>query len=193
MTADPTPTTADRETALPSPRDVLVFWFDELTPRDWFTRNDDVDAAIVARFKALHEALAAERPSEWTQGPEAFLALIIVLDQFPRNIWRGSAHAFATDPLALSLSRRFRDEGFAEGLDDERKLFAYLPFEHSEVMADQEEAVRLLGALEGGYGEYAIKHRDVIERFGRFPHRNAALGRKNTREEQEWLDAGGGF
>ena len=178
---------------LPSPRDVLVFWFDELTPEDWFKRSDEVDQTITQRFKPLHEALAREQPDAWTETPEATLALVIALDQFPRNIWRGSAHAFATDPLALGFATRIRDEGLADGFSDHQKLFAFLPFEHSERMKDQDEAVRLLGQLGGDYGDYAIKHRDVIERFGRFPHRNAALGRESTPEEREWLEAGGGF
>lgn len=198
MTAEPTPTTADRSTDLPSPRDVLVYWFEELEPKSWFVRDDAVDADITARFKALHETLAAEQPATWTDTAEARLALIIALDQFPRNIWRGSAHAFATDPLALMHAKALRDGG-TDGFSDEMLLFAFLPFEHSEVMANQDEAVRLIDGLgpsemEGGtYGDYARRHREVIERFGRFPHRNAALGRESTSEEHEWLEAGGGF
>ena len=196
MTADPSPTTLDAG-PLPSPRDVLVYWFEELTPREWFVKDDAVDEAIDRRFKALHETLARERPVAWTQTPEARLALVIALDQFPRNIWRGSAHAFATDPLALAQARILRDE--ADGFSDEMRLFAFLPFEHSEDMADQDEAVRLIEGLgEPGpdgktYADYARAHRDVIERFGRFPHRNAALGRESTDEERAWLEAGGGF
>ena len=197
MTADPSPTTLDAP-ALPSPRDVLVFWFEELSRKDWFVRSDAVDEAIARRFKALHEHLARERPAAWTETPEARLAAVIVLDQFPRNIWRGTAHAFATDPIALDLARGLRDEG-AEGFSDEMKLFAFLPFEHSEAMEDQDEAVRLIDGLgEPGpdgktYGDYAHAHREVIERFGRFPHRNEALGRRSTAEERAWLEAGGGF
>ena len=196
MTADPSaaPDTAD----LPSPRDVLAYWFETLTMKDWFVKDETVDADITARFKALHEALAVEQPDEWIDTPEARLALVIALDQFPRNIWRESAHAFATDPLALAHSKVLRDGG-VEGFSDEMKLFAFLPFEHSEDMADQHEAVRLIDGLgEPGpdgktYGDYARAHRDVIERFGRFPHRNAALGRESTEEERAWLEAGGGF
>ena len=197
MTADPTPTTLDAAT-LPSPRDVPVFWFEELGPKDWFMRSDAVDEAITRRFKALHEALAREAPEAWTETAEARLALVIALDQFPRNIWRGSAHAFATDKLALNHACILRDDG-VDGFSDEMKLFAFLPFEHSEEMADQDEAVRLIGPLgpqdteHGTYGDYAERHREVIERFGRFPHRNAALGRASTAEEREWLEAGGGF
>ena len=196
MTADPTPTTLDAG-PLPSPRDVLVFWFEELNRKDWFVQSDAVDEAIARRFKALHEKLAREARPEWTETPEARLALVIALDQFPRNIWRGSAHAFATDPLALAQARILRDE--ADGFSDEMKLFAFLPFEHSEAMDDQKEAVRLIEGLgEPGpdgktYGDYARAHLEVIERFGRFPHRNEALGRESTAEEREWLDAGGGF
>ena len=197
MTADSTPTTLDAAD-LPSPRDVLVYWFEELSRKDWFVQSDEVDADITRRFKVLHEHLARERPAAWTDTPEARLAAIIALDQFPRNIWRGTAHAFATDPLALNLARELRDAG-AEGFSDEMKLFAFLPFEHSEDMADQDEAVRLIEGLgEPGpdgktYGDYAVAHRDVIERFGRFPHRNEALGRESTDEEKAYLADGGGF
>lgn len=192
MTADPTPTTADRSTDLPSPRDVLVYWFDEVGEDRWFAPDDALDADITARFKALHEALAAKRPHVWTDTPEARLALVIALDQFPRNIWRGSAHAFATDPIALLHARALRD-GDTEGFSDAMRLFAFLPFEHSEAMEEQDEAVRLIGDLPKGWGEYAHKHREVIERFGRFPHRNEALGRESTDEERAWLADGGGF
>ena len=197
MTADPTPTTADATGDLPSPRDVLVFWFEEVGAEKWFVRDGDVDAAITSRFKALHEHLAREQPSHWTDTTIARLALVIALDQFPRNIWRGSAHAFATDGLALEHARVLRDDPRTAELSDVQKLFAYIPFEHSEDMADQEEAVRLIEPLgpggENSYGDYARRHRDVIERFGRFPHRNAALGRETTAEEQRYLDGGGGF
>ena len=196
MTADPSPTTLDAA-PLPSPRDVLVFWFEELGRREWFVKDDAVDEAITRRFKALHESLSRERPVAWTQTPEARLALVIALDQFPRNIWRGSPHAFATDPLALAQARVLREE--ADGFSDEMKLFAFLPFEHSEAMEDQDEAMRLIEGLgEAGpdgktYADYARAHREVIERFGRFPHRNEALGRESTGEERAWLEAGGGF
>ena len=199
MTADPTPTTADATGPLPSPRDVLVYWFEEVGPKKWFVRDDAVDAAITSRFKALHEQLAREQPPEWTDTTVARLALVIALDQFPRNIWRGSAHAFATDGLALRHARLLRDDPRMAELSDDQKLFAFIPFEHSEDMADQDEAVRLIDGLgdpdaEGGsYGDYARRHRDVIERFGRFPHRNGALGRETTEEEQSYLDEGGGF
>ena len=198
MTADPSPTTSDAPDALPSPRDVLVYWFETLEPKSWFVQDDAVDIDIARRFKALHEHLARERTEAWTATPEARLALVIALDQFPRNIWRGSAHAFATDPLALLHARALRDDG-TEGFSDEMKLFAFLPFEHSEAMADQDEAVRLIDGLgdpdmEGGsYGDYARRHREVIERFGRFPHRNEALGRESTEEERRYLAEGGGF
>ena len=193
MTADPITTTADSDEPLPSPRDVLVFWFEELGRKDWFGGGPELDCTITARFKALHEALAADQPDEWTATPEARLALVIVLDQFPRNIWRGSAHMFATDGLALRHARTIRDDDLASGFSDDMKLFAFLPFEHSESMEDQDEAVRLIRPLGDDYGDYAVRHREVIERFGRFPHRNAALGRSSTAEEQAWLDEGGGF
>ena len=192
MTAPSTPTTADRTTPLPSPRDVLVYWFDDVGADRWFVKDDALDADIAARFKALHEALSADRPAEWTDTPEAKLALVIALDQFPRNIWRGSAHAFATDPVALHHAKALRD-GDVSGFSDAMKLFAFLPFEHSERMEDQDEAVRLIGPLGDEWGEYAVKHREAIERFGRFPHRNEALGRQSTDEERAWLADGGGF
>ena len=122
------------------------------------------------------------------------LALLILLDQIPRNIFRGSGHAFATDGLALHYARCAVARGMDLQVDADLRAFVYLPFEHSEVLADQHEAVRLFRTLGNAeYDRYALAHLDVIERFGRFPHRNAALGRVNTADEQAWLDAGGGF
>ncbi len=127
-------------------------------------------------------------------GAEGALALLILLDQIPRNIFRGSGHAFATDPLALHYANRAVDAGLDQQVEPELRAFIYLPFEHSEDIADQRRSVVLFTALGNEeYAKYAQAHLDVIERFGRFPHRNRALGRINTSAEQAWLDAGGGF
>ena len=128
------------------------------------------------------------------QAADSALALVVLLDQIPRNIFRGSGHAFATDPLALLHANHAIAAGFDAQVDPALQMFFYLPFEHSEVLADQQRAVALFTALDNpDLLGYAVAHRDVIAQFGRFPHRNAALGRTNTPDEQAWLDAGGGF
>jgi uncharacterized protein (DUF924 family) len=127
-------------------------------------------------------------------GADGALALVLLLDQIPRNVFRGSAHSYATDALARHHAAAAIDAGFDRAVDPVLRIFLYMPFEHSEDIADQQRAVALTTALgDAGYSRYAILHHDVIARFGRFPHRNAALGRSNTPEEQAWLDAGGGF
>lgn len=178
-----------------TPQSVLDFWFEELEPRDWFVKNEDLDARINARFGALHLALSRDVPAEWRATPEARLALVIVLDQFPRNIYRGSPLSFATDGLALREAEAAVEAGADAAVAAERRIFFYMPFEHSEAIEDQHRAVALCEALGNEtYLDYAIRHRVVIERFGRFPHRNPILGRISTPEEQEYLaQPGAGF
>ena len=167
---------------------VLAFWFEELTPDDWFGGGETVDDRIRERFLALHEALRDEVPESWRATARGMLAAVIALDQFPRNLYRGDAQAFAADPSALALAT----EGIERGLDqamskDERKFF-YLPFEHSEDPAVQARSVELFAALEDEDTlGYAIRHKEIIDRFGRFPHRNEVLGRESTLEEIEFL------
>jgi uncharacterized protein (DUF924 family) len=168
--------------------DVLRFWFEEATPRQWFLRDDDFDAAIRVRFAALHARLAAGGLAPDPGSVRAMLAAVVVLDQFSRNLHRGGALAFANDARARVLAGEALARGQDEALPPSARLFLYLPFEHSESLADQDRAVALVGALgDPQWTHYARAHRDVIARFGRFPHRNAVLGRESTPEEQEAL------
>jgi uncharacterized protein (DUF924 family) len=163
--------------------EVLEFWFAELTPEDWWTKSDSVDARIRARFLELHERIAAADGGD-PEGPLATLATVIVLDQFPRNMFRNTPRAFATDPLARRIAARAVARGLDTTLRTEERLFLYLPFEHSENHDDQALSVQLFSKL--GHDEwlrFAVAHQSIIERFGRFPHRNAVLGRPSTAEE----------
>ena len=160
----------------------------------WFRGGAAFDAECRARWQDTHFAAARRECDGWMADADGALALVLLLDQIPRNIFRGSGHAFATDPLALHFADRAIAAGFDTRVEPALRFFFYLPFEHSEAMADQQRAVALFTALDdAGLLGYATAHRDVIAQFGRFPHRNAALGRINTPEEQAWLDAGGGF
>ncbi|PWV99026.1 uncharacterized protein (DUF924 family) [Hoeflea marina] len=174
---------------------VLEFWFDRLTPEDWFVKKEAIDQEMIRRFSGLHVMLSREISDDWRADPEARLALIIVLDQFPRNIFRGSPHAFATDGLALREAKAAIAAGADQAVPDERRFIFYMPFEHAEDMAEQDRAVELFTALgNANYLDYAVRHRDVIARFGRFPHRNPILGRESTAAEAEYLaQPGAGF
>ena len=174
-----------------SPQDVIAFWR-QAGPRRWFARDATFDAACAARFLAAHHAAARGELEHWMSDAQGALALLILLDQIPRNVFRGSAHAFAGDGLARACARRAIEAGFDARTEPLLRPFFYLPFEHSEDPADQERALALFGALPGkDPGKWARLHADIIRRFGRFPHRNAALGRTSTPEEQAFLDAGG--
>jgi len=169
-------------------KDVLSFWFRELEQEAWFRKSDATDAAIRDRFSALHEALAAAPVQDALTSPQRALATVIVLDQFSRNMFRGSPKAFAADPTALVVAREAIARGYDRPFDVHGRAFFYLPFEHSEDLADQEASVELFTPLgDESYTQYAIAHRDIIARFGRFPHRNAVLGRASTAEEVEFL------
>lgn len=183
-------------------RDVLDFWFqgDPAVWRTdpWFRKSDDFDAVIRARFGLAVAAAQDGVLDGWTATAEGTLALLLVLDQFARNIWRGSHLAFAGDAHARGIARRAIAGGIEAALTPVQRVFVYLPFEHSEDMADQDESIRLFESLPPAEWrdrvvEYAHKHRDVIRAFARYPHRNAALGRESTPAEEAWLVAGGGF
>ena len=172
------------------PQDVLAFWR-AAGPDKWFTKDAAFDAEIRTRFLATYEAAAAGALA-WDDTPEGTLALLIVLDQFPRNMFRGSARAFATDPLARAVAVRAIERGFDRQIAVAERGFFYLPFEHSETLADQERGVALNRASgDADALKWAELHADIIRRFGRFPHRNAVLGRATTPEEQAFLDGGG--
>jgi uncharacterized protein (DUF924 family) len=173
------------------PIDVVGFW--RLAgPEKWFARSRAFDQAIALRFEPVHFAAARGEHDGWMATPEGALGLLILLDQFPRNLFRDSAHAFATDGKALSIAKHAIGEGFDQQLELELRPFIYMPLMHSEVLADQEACVVLCEALGAKTNlDYAVIHRDIIARFGRFPHRNAALGRATTSEEQAFLEEGG--
>jgi uncharacterized protein (DUF924 family) len=187
---------------MPTARDVLDFWFgDTDEPREaWFRKDPAFDESIRARFGSLIDAALAGAVDGWAASPDGALARLVVLDQFTRNCFRGSARAFAGDALALAGARAMVTHGDDLHLPPLRRVFAYLPFEHSEDPAMQRESVRLFEALAvlrpslAGYADYARRHAEVIERFGRFPHRNAALGRESSADEMAWLALpGSGF
>jgi uncharacterized protein (DUF924 family) len=174
-----------------TPSDVLAFWR-EAGPDQWFAKNTAFDGQVRTRFLATYEAAAAGKLADWENAPDSALALVIVLDQFPRNMFRGSARTYAADPLALALAERALARGFDQAVAPTDRQFFYLPFEHSEALADQDRACALFRA-EGDADKlkWAELHADIIRRFGRFPHRNAALGRVSTPEELAFLDSGG--
>ncbi|MCO6185765.1 DUF924 family protein [Rhizobium sp. L1K21] len=170
------------------PEAVIEFWFSELSEEDWFVKNEDLDRQIERRFGATHRALLRSVGPEWHENAETRLAAIIVLDQFSRNIYRDTPYAFAADPLGLREARLALELGADAEVHPRKRLFFYLPFEHSENMDDQNTAVRLCEALGNDtYLRYAEAHRDVIAEFGRFPHRNSILARPSTKEELEYL------
>jgi uncharacterized protein (DUF924 family) len=177
------------------PEEVLAFWIGS-GPKAWFAHDPAFDAKIRARFEALHLAASRGELMGWAQTARGALALLLLVDQFPRNLWRGSAHAFATDPMARAVAEAAIDRGFDQQVEAVLRPFFYLPFEHSERIEDQDRAVALCQALHDAAGDestlrWSNIHHDIIARFGRFPHRNAALGRVTTAEEQAFLDDGG--
>jgi uncharacterized protein (DUF924 family) len=176
--------------SLPSARDIVDFWRDA-GPERWFAKDAAFDAAFRERFFAAHEAAAAGRLDGWLHDAEGALALLVLLDQFPRNTWRGEARMVATDTKALAVAREAITEGFDLAVDGSLRRFFYLPFMHSESPSDQARSVELNAALDANTQRFAVLHRDIIERFGRFPHRNRMLGRPSTPEEQRFLDEGG--
>jgi uncharacterized protein (DUF924 family) len=184
--------TNDGASAMIEPTHVIDFWR-EAGPGKWFARDDAFDSRFRDGFLDAHWAAARRDLEHWMDDADGALALVLLLDQFPRNCFRRTGHAYATDPLALHYATRAIDVGFDAQVDPALRVFMYLPFEHSEAMADQVRAIELMHAVAPDYMQYAVAHRDVIERFGRFPHRNRELGRENTPDEQAWLDAGGGF
>ncbi|MDP3899072.1 MAG: DUF924 family protein [Mesorhizobium sp.] len=169
---------------------VTAFWR-EAGPDAWFRKDAAFDAAFHDRFLALHMRAARRELDHWNASTEGALALMILLDQMPRNCFRGTAHMFATDSLARHFSRAAREAGHDQAIEEQLRMFFYLPLMHSESLADQEEAVRLYEPLGAEGLKFAIIHRDIIARFGRFPHRNAAFGRATTPEEKAFLDEGG--
>lgn len=168
--------------------DVLRFWLEDTSAEARFKKDAALDRAIVERFGALYEQLHAHPPVVGEMTSRSALATAIVLDQFPRNMFRGTARAFQSDALAREIARGAVDAGLDRALDPEARLFLYLPFEHSEDLVDQVRSVALIAQLgDAKLDHYAVAHQVIIERFGRFPHRNAALGRVSTPDEEAFL------
>jgi uncharacterized protein (DUF924 family) len=174
-----------------APQDVLAFWRGA-GPERWFKKDDALDAEIAARFLATYERAVHGELSAWETTPEGALALVIVLDQFPRNMFRGQARTYAADTVARDIARRALARGLDREVPSADRRFFYLPLMHSEDLADQEHCVALARAYgDDEFTKYAEQHAGIVRRFGRFPHRNAMLGRASTPAEQEFLDAGG--
>jgi uncharacterized protein (DUF924 family) len=169
---------------------MLAFWFSEHDQSDWFKGGAVFDAEV-AQFEPWRQALRHRLPDHFLVNARTALAAVILFDQVPRNVHRGSAEAFATDALAIAIARGIVGAGLDDGLSVDERLFCYLPFEHSEQIDDQLEALRHISSLgRPDLSDYAQRHFDVIKQFGRFPHRNAALGRANRPGEAEAIAAG---
>lgn len=164
-------------------QDVLTFWFTGHSREDWFGSKPAFDAELAAKFAETHARVALGEAYAWRTTPEGRLAEIIVLDQFSRQLFRNSAKAFATDGMALALAQEAVAGGFDAELDTMQRMFLYMPYQHSESLLVHEEALRLFGTLEGDWVKYEHGHHALIKRFGRFPKRNAALGRVSTPDE----------
>ncbi len=174
-----------------SAQDVIDFWI-EAGPELWFRGGKDFDDRCRENFLDLHMSAARGELYDWSDSAAGTLALLLLLDQIPRNIFRGSAHICATDPMALAVANKALERGYDEQYDTELRSFFYMPFMHSESLDDQKRCTELFGKLPGSNSaKWATHHRAIIERFGRFPHRNHLLGRTTTAEEQAWLDDGG--
>ena len=172
--------------------DILHYWFDELQPRDWWRKDEGIDRSITRRFGATLQAAAAGELFSWRDGPRGRLAEIIVLDQFPRHIHRDTPQAFATDAMALVLAQEALRAGADQALQGAERAFLYMPYMHSESMAMQDLSVQLFDqpGLEDNL-RFALAHRDIIARFGRYPHRNAVLGRESSTAELAFLEQPG--
>jgi|HigsolmetaAR201D_1030396.scaffolds.fasta_scaffold00937_13 uncharacterized protein (DUF924 family) len=173
--------------------DVLRFWFHELTPQQWFSKDEQLDREVRERFGALHEALATHALAV-PDSARAMLAAVLVLDQFSRHIHRDTEQAFAFDPHALQLARQAIERNYDRDLAVNERKFLYMPFMHSEDLETQSRCVELFSALGDAESlRFAVEHHDIVHRFGRFPHRNAILGRDSTAEEQRFLEHHAGF
>ncbi|MEL0066626.1 MAG: DUF924 family protein [Gammaproteobacteria bacterium] len=172
--------------------DVIDFWFTELTPQQWFAKSDELDQLCRDRFKTTLDAAALCELSDWRATPLGRLAEIIVLDQFSRNIYRDTPQAFSQDPLALALAQEAVQHGYDKQLNDDQRGFLYMPYMHSESMLIHEQALVLFeqAGQESKY-PFEVRHKEIVDRFGRYPHRNAILGRESTAEEVLFLEQPG--
>lgn len=171
--------------------EVLEFWFKSLEPADWYKKSDELDTKIKSKFESLYHRIVAGETADWRESARGRLAEIIVLDQFSRNMFRGDALSFAADPLALALAQEAVRAGADRKLGDQERAFLYMPYMHSESRKVHETAMELFRDLPNL--SFEIKHKAIIDRFGRYPHRNAVLGRESTAEELEWMKTNSGF
>lgn len=172
-------------------RQLLAFWFDAHGMDDWYGGGAAFDDAVRDLAEGWHEALRSQPAETFLADPDTALAAAILFDQVPRNLLRGHADAFATDDLARAIARGIVARGWDQHWPDQRRQFAYLPFQHSEDIADQRESLRLFGQLaDPVFADYAKEHFDIVDRFGRFPHRNAALGRTTRPDEEAAVEEG---
>jgi uncharacterized protein (DUF924 family) len=171
-----------------SAQDVLHFWFEEIEPEKQFKKDLAFDELIRSRFGTLYEDAAVRKLDHWKAYPESCLALVILLDQFPRNLFRDTARMYESDPKVLAIANRAIEDGGYKSLPQDQQRFLFLPHEHSEDLDDQRRCMELMRTLDDERNlEYARNHLVIVERFGRFPHRNAILGRESTPEEIEFL------
>jgi len=185
MADPPGPNRITRENTM-TPDDVLAFWYDDAWRKLWFNSTPELDRELTLRFLSTWEAAKEGRLQNWESDPKGALALTIVLDQFPLNMFRDQPDSFSTEAAARGVASRAIDKGFDREMSEEERIFLYMPFMHSENLDDQETAVRLTRDIEK-QRKWAEHHRNIIRRFGRFPHRNAILGRENTQDELDWL------
>lgn len=171
--------------------DVLEFWFNTVERSDWFKKSDELDARIKTLFQTTHQQIMVGEMAHWRETADGRLAEIIVLDQFSRNMFRGLPESFGSDHLALALAQEAVRSGADQGLDDAKRTFMYMPFMHSESQLIHQHAMELFKDLPAL--EHEIKHKVIIDQFGRYPHRNAVLGRESSAEETEWLQTNSGF
>ena len=169
---------------------VVAFWR-EAGPKSWFAKDPNFDCRFRDCFLTLHEAAARGDLADWAETPEGVLALVLLLDQFPRNAFRGTPRMYETDTMARAVASAAVGAGHDRALDDAMAMFMYLPFGHAENEVDQDMSVSLVARLGPDVLPNAERHRSIIRRFGRFPHRNEILGRKTTRDERRFLDEGG--
>jgi uncharacterized protein (DUF924 family) len=174
-----------------TPEDVLKFWFEELTPKHWYVKSSDLDAEIATRFLQTLGSIVAGETNSWRDTDEGRLAEIIVLDQFSRNIFRDSPKAFAQDSLALALAQEAVRAKADQQLSDQQRPFIYMPYMHSESLLVHDVAMQLFVGLPNL--SFEARHREIIEQFGRYPHRNKVLGRESTAEELVWMESNSGF
>ncbi len=178
-------------------QEVISFWFEETMPQQWFQKSESFDTEIRERFLVTYEMAKKDLCADWTREADGILALCLVLDQFPRNMFRESPKAFETDAKILLIVKEALHKGYDALLNPVKRKFMYMPFMHSENLADQKKSASLFETMKNDDPltyEYALKHMEVIEKFGRFPHRNAVLGRESTEGEMDYLKLpGAGF